>query len=223
MTEHHHGQHGQHAAGGGGARDDDPTAVRFTDKRRIDPTTGAVRQPSPDDVAAPHGDPLTGAPGAPGAGPVAADAGAGGEALAAAEALAAERLEDLQRLQAEYVNYRRRVDRDRAVAGELAVLGVVEALLPVLDEIELARQHGELADGPFASIAEKLETSLGRFGWERFGAAGEPFDPTVHEALMHAESADVEEPTVTQVLQPGHRVGERVVRAARVAVTAPLG
>lgn len=215
MTEHHHGQH---AAGGGGARDDDPTAVRFTDKRRIDPTTGAVRQPSPDDVAAPHGDPLTGAPGAPGT-----DAGAGSEALAAAEALAAERLDDLQRLQAEYVNYRRRVDRDRAVAGELAVLGVVEALMPVLDEIELARQHGELADGPFASIAEKLETTLGRFGWERYGAAGEAFDPTVHEALMHAESADVEEPTVTQVLQPGHRVGERIVRAARVAVTAPLG
>lgn len=223
MTEHHHGQHGQHAAGGGGARDDDPTAVRFTDKRRIDPTTGAVRQPVPDDVAPPHGDPLTGAPGAPGEGTSAAEAGVGGEALAAAEALAAERLDDLQRLQAEYVNYRRRVDRDRAVAGELAVLGVVEALLPVLDEIELARQHGELADGPFASIAEKLETSLGRFGWERFGAAGEPFDPTVHEALMHAESADVEEPTVTQVLQPGHRVGERIVRAARVAVTAPLG
>jgi len=225
VTEHHHGQH---AAGGGGAREDDPAAVRFTDKRRIDPTTGAVRQPVPDDVAPPHGDPLSGATGGTGATPAgapdaASGAGAGGEALAAAEALAAERLDDLQRLQAEYVNYRRRVDRDRAVAGELAVLGVVEALLPVLDEIELARQHGELAEGPFASIAEKLETSLGRFGWERFGAAGEPFDPTVHEALMHAESADVEEPTVTQVLQPGHRVGERVVRAARVAVTAPVG
>ncbi|GEN81165.1 nucleotide exchange factor GrpE [Actinotalea fermentans] len=208
----------QHHAGGGAAREDDPTAVRFTDKRRIDPTTGAVRQPAPDDVAPPQGDPLTGAPGTPGT-----DAGAGGEALAAAEALAAERLDDLQRLQAEYVNYRRRVDRDRAVAGELAVLGMIEALMPVLDEIELARQHGELADGPFASIAEKLETTLGRFGWERYGAAGEAFDPTVHEALMHAESAEVDEPTVTQVLQPGHRVGERIVRAARVAVTAPLG
>lgn len=208
----------QHHAGGGAAREDDPTAVRFTDKRRIDPTTGAVRQPAPDDVAPPHGDPLAAAA-------TGADAGAdaGSEALAAAEALAAERLDDLQRLQAEYVNYRRRVDRDRAVAGELAVLGVVEALMPVLDEIELARQHGELAEGPFASIAEKLETTLGRFGWERYGAAGEAFDPTVHEALMHAESADVEEPIVTQVLQPGHRVGERIVRAARVAVTAPLG
>lgn len=211
----------QHHAGGGAAREGDPTAVRFTDKRRIDPTTGEVRSaPTPDDVAPPLGDPLTGATGAHGAGP---GAGPADEALAAAQAVAAERLDDLQRLQAEYVNYRRRVDRDRAVAGELAVSGVIEALLPVLDDIDLARQHGELADGPFASIAEKLETTLGRFGWERYGTQGEAFDPAVHEALMHAESADVEEPTVTAVLQPGHKVGERIVRAARVAVTAPLG
>lgn len=192
--------------------------VRFTDKRRIDPATGQVRaHPVPDDVAPPHGDPLTGATGAPAGTPDAAT----GDALAAAEAVAAERLGDLQRLQAEYVNYRKRVDRDRAVAAELAVLGMVEALLPVLDDVDLARQHGELEGGPFASIAEKLEATLGRFGWERYGAVGEPFDPTVHEALMHAESPDVTEPTVTQVLQPGHRVGERIVRAARVAVTAP--
>jgi molecular chaperone GrpE len=141
----------------------------------------------------------------------------------AAQAVAAERLDDLQRLQAEYVNYRRRVDRDRAVAAELAVLGIVEALLPVLDDVELARLHGELEGGPFASIAEKLEATVARFGWERYGAVGEPFDPAVHEALMHAESPDVAEPTVTRVLQPGHRVGARIVRAARVAVTAPEG
>jgi len=233
VTDHHsqHHDHGQHAAGDGGTREDEPRTVRFTDKRRIDPTTGAVRTPAPDDVAPPDGDrlagtaggpdvPTAGGPDVPGTG---SDAGAGGEALVAAEALAAERLDDLQRLQAEYVNYRRRVDRDRAVAGELAVTGVIEALLPVLDEIELARQHGELAGGPFASIAEKLETSLARFGWSRYGAAGEPFDPSVHEALMHAESPDVEGPTVTQVLQSGHKVGERIVRAARVAVTAPPG
>ena len=194
--------------------------VRFTDKRRIDPATGQVRaHPAPDDVAPPHGDPLAGATGAvTGA---ADDAAGAGEGRAAAEALAAERLDDLQRLQAEYVNYRRRVDRDRAVSAELAVLGVIEALMPVLDDVDLARQHGELEGGPFASIAEKLEGTLARFGWERFGAVGEAFDPAVHEALMHAESAEVTEPTVTQVLQPGHRVGERIVRAARVAVTAP--
>jgi molecular chaperone GrpE len=195
---------------------DENAEVRFTDKRRIDPETGEVRHPTDHD-AGPAGDPLTGD-----VGDSAAPSGDAVE-LDAALAMAAERLEDLQRVQAEYVNYRRRVDRDRALAHELAVAGVVEALLPVLDEVELARQHGELADGPFASIAEKLEQTLARFGWERYGAADEPFDPTVHEALMHAESPEVTEPTVTQVLQPGHRVGDRIIRAARVAVTAPEG
>lgn len=217
---------GRHAApppGGRGSGPDDEHEVRFTDKRRIDPTTGKVRAPAADAAEPPPGDPLTGAAGGPaGAAGEGADGEVdGGEALAAAEAIAAERLDDLQRLQAEYVNYRRRVDRDRSVSAELAVAGVLEALLPVLDDIELARQHGELEGGPFASIAEKLEATLGRFGWTRYGAAGEAFDPQVHEALMHTESAEVTEPTVTQVLQPGHRIGDRIVRAARVAVTAP--
>ena len=97
---------------------------------------------------------------------------------------------------------------------------MVEAMLGVLDDIDAARSHDELT-GPFAAVAEKFETSLGRFGWERYGAAGEAFDPTVHEALMHAHSDDVTEPTVVQVLQAGHRVGDRVVRAARVAVAEP--
>lgn len=201
----------------------DETRVRFTDKRRIDPQTGQVRpQPgAPDDDAGRPGDPLTGTAAVGGVDGGEPDTAAASEELLTAQAVAAERLDDLQRLQAEYVNYRRRVDRDRAVAAELAVLGMVEALLPVLDDVELARQHGELEGGPFASIAEKLEATVARFGWERYGAVGEPFDPAVHEALMHAESPDVAEPTVTRVLQPGHRVGERIVRAARVAVTAP--
>lgn len=199
---------------------DENAEVRFTDKRRIDPETGEVRHPTADHAAGLPGDPLTGAAGDGGD-----SAAPGGDTveLDAARAMAAERLEDLQRVQAEYVNYRRRVDRDRALAHELAVAGMVEALLPVLDEVELARQHGELADGPFASIAEKLEQTLARFGWERYGAADEPFDPRVHEALMHTESPEVTEPTVTEVLQPGHRVGDRIIRAARVAVTAPEG
>ena len=198
------------------ARGED-TPVRFTDKRRIDPETGQVR---PTEDAAQAGPDQHG-PDA--AGDVPAGGAAVDDELAAAQATAAERLADLQRLQAEYVNYRKRVDRDRLVAADLAVVGMVEALMPVLDEIELARQHGELADGPFASIAEKLETTLGRYGWERYGAVGEPFDPTVHEAMMHAESDEVTEQTITQVLQPGHRVGERIVRAARVAVEGPAG
>jgi molecular chaperone GrpE len=138
--------------------------------------------------------------------------------------LAAERLNDLQRVQAEYVNYRRRVERDRDVARDLAVGSVLESLLPVLDDIHLARQHGDLDDGPFAAIADKLEATLARYGLERFGAVGEPFDPAVHEALMHTEAdlgEGVDVTTVTQVLQPGYRQGDRVIRAARVAVADP--
>jgi molecular chaperone GrpE len=141
--------------------------------------------------------------------------------LSAAQALAAERLEDLQRLQAEYVNYRRRVDRDRDVARESATSGVLEALLPVLDDVHLARQHGDLAEGPFVAIAEKLEAVLNRLGLERYGQAGEPFDPAVHEALIHAQDADADTATVTTVLQPGYRVAARVLRPARVAVAGP--
>jgi molecular chaperone GrpE len=145
--------------------------------------------------------------------------------LTAARSAAEERLADLQRLQAEYVNYRRRVERDRDVARDLAVAGVLEALLPVLDDVHLARQHGDLESGPFAAIAEKLEATLGRLGLSRYGEPGETFDPTVHEALMHTQAELAEgttEPTVVQVLQPGYRIGERVLRAARVAVADPV-
>jgi molecular chaperone GrpE len=126
------------------------------------------------------------------------------------------------------VNYRRRVERDRDVARDSAVAGVLDALLPVLDDVHLARQHGDLESGPFAAIADKLESVLARFGLSRFGEPGEPFDPTVHEALMHTEAELAEgttETTVVQVLQPGYRQstgsGEKVLRAARVAVADP--
>ncbi|MCB2413637.1 nucleotide exchange factor GrpE [Demequina sp. TTPB684] len=150
-----------------------------------------------------------------------ADEAGADDALTQAEVKAAEHLADLQRLQAEYVNYRKRVDRDRLAIGDVATAKVLEALLPVLDDIAAARQHGDLAEGPFASIAEKLEEALGRFGWSSFGAEGETFDPALHEALMSQPSADVSEPTVQHVAQPGHRLGERVVRAARVIVAQP--
>jgi len=139
----------------------------------------------------------------------------------AALALAADLRSDLQRLQAEYVNYRKRVERDRSVARDTAIAGVLEGLLPVLDDIELARQHGDLESGPFAAISEKLESVLGRFGLARYGSAGEEFDPSVHEALMLAHSDEVQTSTVTQVLQPGYTLGDKVLRAARVAVTDP--
>jgi molecular chaperone GrpE len=144
-------------------------------------------------------------------------------------ALAAERLGDLQRLQAEYVNYKRRVDRDRALVQERAVRDVLESVLPVLDDIQAARDHGDLVDGPFAAIADKLEATLGKYGLTRFGSKGEPFDPMQHEALMHAPwpsddgdlPTDASGTTVVTVLQPGYRAGEQVLRPARVAVADP--
>lgn len=141
--------------------------------------------------------------------------------LTEAQAKAAEHLADLQRLQAEFVNYRKRVDRDRELAGELTTARVIEALIPVLDDIAAARGHGALAEGPFASIAEKLEATLAKLGWSSFGAVGEAFDPNLHDALTSKPSADVTEPQIDIVVQLGHRVGERVLRPARVVVAQP--
>ena len=132
----------------------------------------------------------------------------------------AERTADLQRVQAEYANYRKRVDRDRAAVREQALASVVAELLPVLDDIGRAREHGELTGG-FKAVAEALEAAAGKLGLTTFGKAGEVFDPNVHEALMHSYSADVTEPTCVQVLQPGYKVGERILRPARVAVAEP--
>jgi molecular chaperone GrpE len=148
----------------------------------------------------------------------------GDKAIEEAEQLAAERLADLQRLHAEYANYRKRVERDRDLARDLAIASMVEALLPVLDDIHLARQHGDLETGPFVSIADKLETTLGRYGVERFGEPGVPFDPAVHDALMHVDeelAEGTEVTTVVGVLQPGYRVGDKVIRPARVSVADP--
>ena len=132
----------------------------------------------------------------------------------------AERTADLQRVTAEYANYRKRVERDRLAVREQALANVLSALLPVLDDIGRAREHGELVGG-FKSVAESLESAVTKLGLSTFGTEGEPFDPTVHEALMHSYSADVTEPTCVQILQPGYKVGERILRPARVAVAEP--
>jgi molecular chaperone GrpE len=184
------------------------------DKRRIDPDTGEVRP----EAAAPAA--------APGAAPTGPD-----DAAALEDELAQlvsddiqrvldERTADLQRVQAEFTNYRRRVERDRQAVAEQALASVLIGLLPVLDDIDRARTHGEL-DGGFKLVADGLETTLAKLGLERYGTAGEPFDPTVHEALTHGHSPDVSEPTCADVLQPGYRVGERILRPARVAVVDP--
>ncbi|MCX5377436.1 nucleotide exchange factor GrpE [Streptomyces sp. NBC_00091] len=131
-----------------------------------------------------------------------------------------ERTADLQRLQAEYQNYRRRVERDRIAVKEIAVASLLTELLPTLDDIGRAREHGELVGG-FKSVAESLETAAAKMGLQQFGKEGEPFDPTIHEALMHSYAPDVTETTCVAILQPGYRIGERTIRPARVAVAEP--
>ncbi|MDO5628789.1 MAG: nucleotide exchange factor GrpE [Mobilicoccus sp.] len=163
--------------------------------------------------------------GAPEATATSEDAAPGEGDLNADALLAAERLADYQRLNAEYVNYKKRVDREREQDRKRTTASMVESLLPVLDEIHLAREHGELGENtPFAKIAAKLEGILSKYGVERFGAVGETFDPMVHEALMHTQAELPEgttETTVVMVMQPGYRIDDRVVRPARVSVADP--
>lgn len=201
----------------GGASGERPEPLVVRDRRRIDPLTGQLRAP-----AAGTGDGGavgSAAPSAPGSG---TEPGTepGADTLAELRAQVEERTADLQRLQAEYANYRRRVDRDRDLVREQAVTAVLGELVPVLDDVGRAREHGELVGG-FRSVAEALEAVTAKAGLQRFGEPGEPFDPTVHEALTHSYADDVDEPTSVAVLQPGYRVGGRVLRPARVAVAEP--
>lgn len=181
--------------------------VRVSDKRRIDPETYEVREnatarsASADDALA--------------AEQAAASALEGD--VAGVEAKVAELTADLQRVHAEYANYRKRVERDRELVKDVAIGNVITELLPIVDDIERAREHGEL-EGAFRTVGEALENTLQRLGLEKFGASGEEFDPMVHEALTSEESDAVSVPTVTTVYQPGYRFAGRVLRPARVAV-----
>ncbi|MTE14817.1 nucleotide exchange factor GrpE [Nocardia aurantiaca] len=129
----------------------------------------------------------------------------------------AERTADLQRLTAEYANYRRRVERDRKAAIDSAKAAVVGELLPVLDDLDRARAHGDLDSGPLKSVADKLVTALQKQGLEEFGSEGEPFDPTLHEAVQHEGSGA--DPVLGMVMRKGYRFGDRVLRHALVGVT----
>jgi molecular chaperone GrpE len=217
------------------------------DRRRIDPVTGQVRgkhaasKPAGTAGAAPQGRPAA-ASGSAGPGnnepndneeelevqeapeeilegileePAIAD-----RKQTDAEAQLAERTADLQRLQAEYANYRKRVDRDRAAVREQAVATTLAVLLPVLDAIDQAREHGELSGG-FKSVADSLASALGKLGLAAYGETGDRFDPKIHEALTHSYSPDVAEDTCVEIWQPGYKVGDRILRPARVAVAEP--
>jgi molecular chaperone GrpE len=140
--------------------------------------------------------------------------------LAAAKQDLAERTTDLQRLQAEYVNYKRRVDRDRELVQQNATFQVLSGLLPVLDDIDRARDHGEL-EGGFKAVADSLERIVAGLGLVKYGAPGDEFDPNLHEALMHSHSPDVTTTTCQHIVHAGYRIGDRVVRPARVTVVDP--
>ncbi|MBW8807042.1 MAG: nucleotide exchange factor GrpE [Catenulisporales bacterium] len=140
--------------------------------------------------------------------------------LQGVQAELAERTNDLQRLQAEFSNYKKRVERDRQAVKDAAVAGALSELLPVLDDIGRAREHGEL-EGGFRQVGESFEAVVAKLGLVRFGAAGEVFDPNLHEALMSTTSPDVDEVTVATLFRPGYRIGERIVRPAQVQVAEP--
>ncbi|MFI2564228.1 nucleotide exchange factor GrpE [Paenarthrobacter sp. NPDC018779] len=214
----HHGNEAEHSEG------NEQRKPVIRDNRKVDPETGAARHPEGEanaesNAASTEGDALSQAEEILNGVEVPAEESVAPGA--AAEAQAAELRNDLLRLQAEYVNYRKRVERDRAVAGEMAVIGVLNSLLPVLDDVDAARQHGDLEDGPFAAIATKLENALKTYGLERIADTGVEFDPTIHEALIQQPGEDIEVDTVSQVLRSGYRSGERVLRAAQVIVAVP--
>jgi molecular chaperone GrpE len=192
-------------------REEQKVVVR--DRRRIDPVSGQARP-------APSGGPArTGRHAADPADHSLAEAELEAE-LKTVRAELAERTSDLQRITAEYANYRKRVERDRVAVVETATGAVLAVLLPVLDDIERARQHGDLT-GAFKAVADQLEATLEKLGLRPFGAEGDRFDPAVHDAVAHQTSADVTEPTCVSVLRRGYRHGDRLLRAALVAVADP--
>ncbi len=184
-----------------------PDRVVIRDKRKIDPATGEIREPDPDTLGV-------------GAQPDFGQTETQGK-IVELEAAVAERTADLQRLQAEYANYRKRVERDRVTVRDLAVRDVLVALLPILDDIDRARSHDDLT-GAFKSVADQLDATLAKIGLEAFGEIGDSFDPAIHEAVTHTESDDVTEPTATLIMRRGYRHADRLVRPAMVGVSEPV-
>jgi len=199
---------------------EEPGRPTVRDKRRIDPQTYQLRDPESGTGGTPSGqDTGDGAP-AGGAAPAETEAAGSSEQVEQLQSQLADRTADLQRVQAEYVNYKRRVDRDRDLARAGGVESVLRELLPVLDSLRAAREHEELTGG-FKAVAEEVERLATRHGLVAFGEAGDAFDPRIHEALMHAHADGITGPTCVTILQPGYKLAERVIRPARVAVAEP--
>ncbi|MGO1406543.1 nucleotide exchange factor GrpE [Agrococcus casei] len=208
---------------------EEPTS---SDKRGVDPETGDVREGAPVDAGAPVGDgqPVEGAEAVDDSDTQLGDEDA--RLLDEARASIVEELEQakaeteqhkdaLARTQADYVNYRNRIQREREGDRDTTVAGVVAKLLPALDDLDLARKHGDLEDGPMALIAKKLDSAFESLDVKRVGEVGEVFDTATHEAIAQLPSPDATESTVIDVVQVGYRVGDRLLRAAKVAVQVP--
>ncbi|MGO4441759.1 nucleotide exchange factor GrpE [Mycobacterium sp. 2YAF39] len=184
------------------SQNDSHEPVTVTDKRRIDPDTGEIRE-------AATGPAPSGSAPAAGQGEF---AGESPEEMGKANEL----LADLQRVQADFANYRKRALRDQQVAADRAKASVISQLLPVLDDLDRARSHGDLEGGPLKSVADKLATALEGLGLSGFGDEGDDFDPALHEAVQH--EGDGTHPVVGTVMRRGYRVGDSVVRHALVGV-----
>jgi molecular chaperone GrpE len=186
-----------------------PEQVTVTDKRRIDPETGEVR--SPTSGAVPSGP-------APGAATPGATATPGSAATPGNDKVA-ELTADLQRVQADYANYRKRASREQQAAAERAKAGVVSQLLGVLDDLDRARSHGDLESGPLKSVADKLVGALTGLGLAAFGVEGDDFDPVLHEAVQHdGDGSAGSKPVIGHVMRQGYTLGDQVLRHALVGV-----
>ena len=195
-------------------REPEEPPIRFTDNRKIKRDAGS-------ESVAPDENTSSGAPASETATEPSLDPVVEGSEVPTVEAsLLDERTADLQRLQAEYANYRKRAERDRLQAGDAAVARVLVDLLPVIDDLERAKEHGDLG-GPLKAVADKLDGVTAKLGLTAFGQVGDPFDPARHEAVLHDESSEVTVPTCTTVMRPGYTVHDRLLRAAMVGVSDP--
>jgi molecular chaperone GrpE len=186
------------------------------DKRRIDPETGDIREPSGAKGGAADEATSVDEPGAE-------ELSEADQALLdqAATDLVAEMRSDMLRAQAELVNFRQRVERDRQANRDAVIAEVIRSLLPVLDDLSRAEEHGDLVGSPLELVAQKLRGSFEKYGLKQVGAKGEPFDPTLHEAVVQFPTPDVTVNTIADVIEPGYILGDRLVRAAKVAVSVP--
>lgn len=184
---------------------EEPEEPLVTDKRRIDPETGELRSPAPEAEQA-DGELSE------------EDLGI----LAEAERdLVAEYRERAARAEAELANFRTRVERDRQANRETVIVEVIRSLLPAVDDLDRADQHGDLAGTPLELVAQKIRQSFERYGMVAVGEVGEAFDPAKHEAMVHMPSAEVSVDTVADVIEVGYMLGERLIRPAKVAVHSP--